>query len=141
MKIRVAAIQTKTILEANEQKKNIAKAKEYVEEAATQGAKLICFPETYPGPWKSPLSYSPIKDLEEIASQYDVYLIAGANIPVSGNPQKGYCSEVLVGPKGFIGRYNRTTPKGPWIYKGGHFGILITKRQMNCLFLIYHFVR
>lgn len=121
MKIRVAAIQTKTILEANEQKKNIAKAKEYVEEAATQGAKLICFPETYPGPWKSPLSYSPIKDLEEIASQYDVYLIAGANIPVSGNPQKGYCSEVLVGPKGFIGRYNRTTPKGPWIYKGGAF--------------------
>ena len=113
--------QTQTFLEAVEQKKNIERAREYVAEAARQGAKFICFPETYPGPWKAPLSYSPVKPLEEMASEYGVYIVAGANWPVPGKPDRGYCSEVLIGPKGLIGRYNRTLPKGPWIYKGGRF--------------------
>lgn len=121
MRVRVAAIQTKTFLEPDEQKQNIEKAREYIAEAASQGAKLICFPETYPGPWKAPLSYSPVKPLEEMASRHGVYIVAGANWPVPGKPDKGYCSEILVGPKGLIGRYNRAIPKGPWIYKGGRY--------------------
>jgi len=121
MKVKVAAIQTKTFPEADEQKKNIEKAWEYVGEAAKQGAQLICFPETYPGPWKAPLSYSPIGPLQEMASKHDVYIVAGANQPVPSRPDRGYCSEVLVGPKGLVGRYNRTIPKGPWIYQGGRF--------------------
>jgi predicted amidohydrolase len=121
MKVRVAAVQTKTFLEADGQKKNIAKAKEYVAEAAGQGAQVVCFPETYPGPWKAPLKYSPVDSLEEMAAAHDVYIVAGANYPVLGKPDKGYCSEILVGPKGLIGRYNRTVPRGPWIYKGGRF--------------------
>lgn len=121
MKVKVAAIQTKTFPEADEQKKNIEKAWEYVGEAAKQGAQLICFPETYPGPWKAPLSYSPIGPLQEMASKHNVYIVAGANQPVPGKPDLGYCSEVLVGPKGLVGRYNRTIPKGPWIYQGGRF--------------------
>jgi predicted amidohydrolase len=119
--MKVAAIQTKTFLEADEQKKNIEMAWEYVADAAGQGAKLICFPETYPGPWKAPLSYSPVKPLEEMASKFGVYIIGGANWPVPGKPERGYCSEILVGPNGLIGRYNRTIPQGPWIYKGGRF--------------------
>ena len=59
--------------------------------------------------------------LEEMASKHEVYIVAGANCPVPGEPGKGYCSEVLIGPEGLIGRYNRTIPKGPWIYKGGRF--------------------
>jgi predicted amidohydrolase len=121
MKVKVAAVQTKTFLEADEQRKNIEMARDYVAEAAKQGAQFICFPETYPGPWKAPLSYSPVRPLEEMASEYGVYIIAGANWPVPGKSDKGYCSEVLIGPKGLIGRYNRTIPKGPWIYKGGRF--------------------
>jgi predicted amidohydrolase len=121
MKIKVAAVQTKTFLEADEQKRNIEKAREYVAEAAQQGATFICFPETYPGPWKAPLSYSPVAPLEEMAREHHVYIIAGANCPVPGNPERGYTSQILVGPEGLIGRYNRTTPKGPWIYKGGRF--------------------
>jgi len=50
MKVKVAAIQTKTFLEADEQTKNIEKAREYTAEAARQGAKFVCFPETYPDP-------------------------------------------------------------------------------------------
>ena len=121
MKIKVAAIQTKTFLEPDEQKENIEKAWEYVAEAAEGGAKFVCFPETYPGPWKAPLSYSPVGPLEEMARKHGVYIVAGANWPVPGNPGRGYCSEILVGPKGLIGRYNRTIPQGPWIYKGGRF--------------------
>jgi predicted amidohydrolase len=121
MKVKVAAVQTKTFFEPDEQRKNIEKAGEYVAEAAAQGAKFVCFPETYPGPWKAPLSYSPVGPLEEMARQYGVYIVAGANWPVPGKPDRGYCSEVLIGPKGLIGRYNRTIPRGPWIYKGGRF--------------------
>jgi predicted amidohydrolase len=121
MKVKVAAVQTKTFLEADEQRRNIEMAREYVAEAAKQGAQFICFPETYPGPWKAPLSYSPVRPLEEMASEYGVYIVAGANWPVPGKPDRGYCSEVLIGPNGLIGRYNRTIPKGPWIYKGGRF--------------------
>lgn len=121
MKARIAVVQTNTFLEANEQKKNIERAKEYVVQAADQGAKFICFPESYPGPWKAPLNFSPIEPLEEVASKNGVYIIAGAFCPVPGNPSKGYASEVLIGPNGLIGRYNRTIPKGPWLYKGGRF--------------------
>lgn len=121
MTIKVAAIQTKTFPEADEQKRNIEKAWEYVAEAAQKGAKFVCFPETYPGPWKAPLSYSPIGPLEEMARKHNVYIVAGANCPVPGKPGRGYCSEVLIGPEGLIGRYNRAIPKGPWIYKGGRF--------------------
>jgi predicted amidohydrolase len=121
MGVKVAAIQTKTFLEADEQKKNIQKAWDYVAQASDQGAQFICFPETYPGPWKAPLSYSPLEPLEEMASKYGVYIVAGANCPVPEAPDRGYCSEVLIGPNGLIGRYNRTIPKGPWIYKGGRF--------------------
>src|SRR5512138_1948013 len=74
MKARVAAIQTKTFLEADEQKKNIEMAWQYAAEAAKQGANFLCFPETYPGPWKAPLSYSPVAPLEEMARKYGVYI-------------------------------------------------------------------
>jgi predicted amidohydrolase len=121
MGVKGAVIQPRTFLEADEQKKNIQKARDYVAEAADQGAQIICFPESYPGPWKAPLSYSPVEPLEEMASRHNVYILAGANCPVPGRSNKGYCSEVLVGPDGLMGRYNRTIPKGPWLYKGGRF--------------------
>ncbi len=121
MGVKVAAIQPKTFLEDDEQEKNIQKSQDYVAEAAERGAQYICFPEAYPGPWKAPLSYSPLEPLIEMASKHGVYIVAGANYPVPGEPSKGYCSEVLIGPDGLIGRYNRTIPKGPWIYKGGRF--------------------
>jgi len=121
VKVTVAAVQTKTELEADEQTKNIERAAEYVAEAAGRGAQFVCFPETYPGPWKAPLSYSPVEPLKEMAKQHNVFIIAGANCPVPGNEKRGYTSQIIVGPDGTVGRYNRTIPKGPWIYKGGRF--------------------
>ncbi|MBE0556204.1 MAG: hypothetical protein IH628_03140, partial [Proteobacteria bacterium] len=97
MKVTIAAVQTNTYLEADEQTKNIEKAGEYVAQAATLGAKFVCLPETYPGPWKAPLSYSPVEPLKEMAKTHDVYIVAGANCPVPGNPDRGYTSQILVG--------------------------------------------
>ena len=79
----------------------------YIDDAVSAGARIVCFAEACPGPWKAPLSYSPVKPLEEMAFRHGVYTVAGANWPVPGRPEKGYCSEILVGPKGLIGRYNR----------------------------------
>ncbi len=121
MKVTVAAVQTKTVLEADQQTKNIEMARQYVAQAAEQGAQFVCFPETYPGPWKAPLSYSPVEPLKEMAKEHNVIIIAGANCPVPGNPGRGYTSQIIVSPDGSVGRYNRTIPKGPWIYKGGRF--------------------
>jgi predicted amidohydrolase len=84
MKKKVAATQAETFLEADEQTKNIEKAREYIAEAARQGVQFVCFPETYPGPWKAPLSYSPVEPLWEMAKKHDVYIAAGANCPVLG---------------------------------------------------------
>ena len=92
MRVKVAAIQTKTFPEADEQKENIRKTRDYVAEAADQGVQFICFPEAYPGPWKAPLSFSPVKPLEEMASKHGVYIVAGANCPVPGKSNRGYCS-------------------------------------------------
>ena len=121
MKVTIAAVQTRTELEADQQPKNIERAAEYVAQAAGQGAQFVCFPETYPGPWKAPLSYSPVEPLQEMAKRHNVYIVAGANCPVPGNPKRGYTSQIIVGPDGSVGRYNRTIPKGPWIYQGGRF--------------------
>ena len=88
MKVKVAAVQTKTYLEADEQPRNIEKAGEYVAEAADRGAKFVCFPETYPGPWKAPLSFSPVQPLQEMAKAHDVTIIAG-KLPRTRKPAAG----------------------------------------------------
>ena len=50
---QVAAVQTKTFLKADEQTRNIEKARDYVAEVAVLGAKFVCFPEPYPGSGKA----------------------------------------------------------------------------------------
>ena len=132
MKIKVAAIQTKTFLEADEQTKNIEKAREYVAEAADLGAKFVCFPETYPGPWKAPLSYSPVEPLQEVAGKHDVYIVAGANCPVPGDPGRGYTSQILVGPDGSVGGTIERFPRDPGSIKGVVSGTMITRRPTTC---------
>ena len=34
---------------------NVAEAVATIAAAATQGAHFVCFPETYPGPWRMPM--------------------------------------------------------------------------------------
>ena len=41
-----------------------------------------------------------------MAKKHDVYIVAGANCPVPDNPERGYTSQILVGPDGSVGRYS-----------------------------------
>ena len=118
--IRIAVVQTKT--DAEDPPKNVQRALAYIEQAAAQGARVICLPETYPGPWSPPVNYDALPELAAKARDLDVFLIAGMVENVPNEPDQLYDTLVLLGPDGAeIGRYRRTTPEGPWIYRGGSF--------------------
>lgn len=118
--IRIAVVQTRT--DADDPPKNVAQALVYIEHAAAQGARIVCLPETYPGPWTPPLNYDAIPELAAKARDLDIFVIAGTIEEVPGHPEQHYNALVLIGPDGSeLGRYRRTTPEGPWIYQGGSF--------------------
>ena len=118
--VRIAVVQTRT--ETDDPPKNVRRAVTYVEQAAAQGARIVCLPETYPGPWTPPVDYDPLPELAASARDLDIYLIAGTIEAVPDEPDRYYNVLVLLGPDGLeVGRYRRTTPKGPWIYAGGDF--------------------
>ncbi|MGH2701136.1 MAG: carbon-nitrogen hydrolase family protein [Actinomycetota bacterium] len=117
--IRIAVVQSST--ETDDPPKNVQRALAYIEQAAAQGARIICLPETYPGPWTPPIDYDAIPELEAKARDLDVFLIAGMVEAILGDSVHNYNVLVLLGPDGEVGRYRRTTPQGPWIYKGGSF--------------------
>jgi predicted amidohydrolase len=113
--MKIAAVQPRTIIGLDEER-NIEQSLGQIEKAAKQGAKIVCFPETYPGPFREPITYSPLSKLGHCAKVNDVYVVAGT-IEYADD---SHCYDVaaLIGPDGnVVGKYNRTTPAGPWIYK------------------------
>ncbi len=118
--IRVAMVQALTDVE--DPVANVDHALHYLELASVQGADIVCFPETYPGPWTPPLDYDPLPQLCQGAVEHGLYVVAGLIEAVAERPERYYVSEVLIDSRGHIvGRYRRTTPPGPWIYQGGEF--------------------
>lgn len=118
--IRIAVVQTRA--DTDDPQKNVQQAVSYVQQAAALGARIVCLPETYPGPWTTPMDYDGLPALRDAARDLDVFLIAGTIEPVPGEDDRFYNVLVLVGPAGEeVGRYRRTTPEGPWIYAGGSF--------------------
>ena len=49
--------------------RNVADAVQWIERAAADGADFVCFPETYPGPWRMPATFDPSAALSEAAHQ------------------------------------------------------------------------
>jgi predicted amidohydrolase len=118
--IRIAVVQTRA--DTDDPPKNVQQAVSYVQQAAALGARIVCLPETYPGPWTTPMDYEGLPSLRDAARDLDVFLIAGTIEPVPGETDRFYNALVLIGPTGEeAGRYRRTTPEGPWIYEGGSF--------------------
>lgn len=118
--VRVAMVQSLVRVEAGAA--NVERAVTYLEQAAALGAEIVCFPETYPGPWTPPLGYDPLPDLCAAAREHSVYVIAGLIEPADGLPERYHVKEVLIDAGGEIaGEYRRTTPRGPWLYKGSRF--------------------
>jgi predicted amidohydrolase len=118
-KVKVAAVSSETVYGEGEWQ-NAFKAVAYVDEAASMGAQLVCFPEGYPGPCSGPmdsegrLSSTPIQMLCEKAKQHKVYISAG-NVEPSGEIEAAYylCNK-LISPEGkILANYKRCQPTHP----------------------------
>jgi len=100
--------------------RNVADAVRAVERAADEGADFVCFPETYPGPWRMPALFDPTAALAEAAAKHGVHAVFGTIEPIDANRATAYNLIVMAYPDGREpARYRRTHPNGPWIYTGG----------------------
>ena len=107
-----------------EDEKNVADALRMVERAAGEGADFVCFPESYPGPWRMPATYDPTAAMAEAAIKHRVHVVFGTLEPIdakiAGNAAAAYNLTCMAFPDGRVpARYRRTHPNGPWIYAGG----------------------
>jgi predicted amidohydrolase len=99
---------------------NIGEGVRYIERAAAEGAHFVCFPETYPGPWRMPASFDPTSAMVAAAAKHKVHVVFGTIEPISHNEATAYNLICMAYPDGRApARYRRTHPNGPWIYTGG----------------------
>lgn len=118
MKVKVAAVQPESVW-GEEEYKNAEQALLYLEEAASTGAQLICFPEGYPGPAHGPLeserlAVPPIEMLRLRTKELGVY-VAASNVEAHPTiPDTYYLCQKLISPQGeIIGDHRRVQPDEP----------------------------
>ena len=100
--------------------RNLMDALQQVSYAAAQGAEVVAFPETYPGPWRTPMTFDPTEAMAAAAGEHGVTIQFGTLEAIPDEPDAAYNVLKLIGPNGTInGVYRRTHPPGPWIYAGG----------------------
>jgi predicted amidohydrolase len=115
MGIKIAAVQPKSYA-GKDEKKNLDSALKYIDVAAESGAKIVCFPEMYPGPVHPTINFDTVP-LYRKAKEKKVYVIRGKREKAEPVGYFNICAEVI-GPDGkSIGTYKRTTPSGPYVYK------------------------
>ena len=124
---------------------NLVHFTEFIEQAAAKDARLVCFPEL------ALVSYSTHKEvlqaaeeipgpttkkLEAIARRLNVYISVGM---AERDGKRHHIAQILVGPKGYLGKYRKNHPTGgeqtcgfspgesfpTWDVDGFRFGILI----------------
>lgn len=117
-RVRIAAFQPVTDLQRRAG--NVEHAVAAIASAAGQGADLVLLPETYPGPWTPPLDYDALPALRAAAREHAIFIAAGFIEPAEDGGF--YVSHGLIDDQGeLLGTYRRTTPTGPWLYKGHFF--------------------
>jgi predicted amidohydrolase len=119
MTFRIAVVQP-ICHPPGEDEANVAEGVRVVERAAAEGADFVCFPETYPGPWRMPATFDPTPAMAEAAAKHGIYVVFGTIEPISHNEGTAYNLICMAYPDGRRpARYRRTHPNGPWIYTGG----------------------
>jgi predicted amidohydrolase len=99
---------------------NVADAVRAIERAAAEGAQFVCFPESYPGPWRMPAKFDPAAALVHAAERHKVHVVFGTLEPIDAAAGTAYNLTCIAYPDGRpLARYRRTHPNGPWIYTGG----------------------
>src|ERR1700681_4815647 len=118
MTFRIAVVQPISHLPGHDEN-NVAEAIGHVERSAAEGAHFVCFPETYPGPWRMPAHYDPTAAMAEAAARHKVHVVFGTIEPIRQKDATAYTLICMAHPDGQVVRYRRTHPNGPWIYTGG----------------------
>jgi predicted amidohydrolase len=119
MAFRIAVVQPLSHPPGDDER-NIADAVRAIEHAAGEGADFVCFPETYPGPWRMPAQFDPIPAMAEAAATRRVHAVFGTIEPIERKAAAAHNLIVMAYPDGREpARYRRTHPNGPWIYTGG----------------------
>jgi predicted amidohydrolase len=121
MSVRIAVVQP-VAYPPPEDERNVEAAVRYVEQAADQGAQIVAFPESYPGPWRMPATFDPGEAMREVAQRCGVHVQYGTLEPLDDQQRTAHNLLRLATPTGEpAGTYRRTHPPGPWIYTGGAF--------------------
>jgi predicted amidohydrolase len=118
MTFRIAVVQPLSH-RPGEDAANVADAVNHIERAARDGAAFVCFPETYPGPWRMPATFDPTSAMAEAASKHGVHVVFGTIAPIDEKAATAYNLICMAYPDGRVAKYRRTHPNGPWIYTGG----------------------
>jgi predicted amidohydrolase len=119
MTFRIAVVQPISHPPA-EAERNLPEALRTIERAAQEGAHFVCFPETYPGPWRMPATFDPSAEIAAAAAKHGVHAVFGTLEPISEKDATAYNLICMAYPDGRkVARYRRTHPNGPWIYTGG----------------------
>ena len=119
MTFRIAAVQPISH-RPPEDERNVGDAVRAVERAAGEGAHFVCFPESYPGPFRMPATFDPTAALAEAAAKHGVHVVFGTVEPIDATAGSAYNLTAMAFPDGRApARYRRTHPNGPWIYTGG----------------------
>src|SRR5947209_4066244 len=119
MSFRIAVVQP-ICHPAGTDEANVADAVHAIARAADEGAHFVCFPETYPGPWRMPARFDPTAALVEAAAKHRTHVVFGTIEPIDDKAATAFNLICMAYPDGRApARYRRTHPNGPWIYTGG----------------------
>jgi len=115
--VRLGLAQTMTWFGADE-KRNLDRAVELVEEAGGSGVDLLCFAENYPGPFTESNRYEVESVMADAARRAGVAVAYGTSL--EADDRTFHIATVVVDSDGETrGAYLRTHPGGPYIYRDG----------------------
>src|SRR5262249_58604622 len=97
--------------------RTVADAVRHVEAAAREGAQVVAFPETYPGPWRMPMRFDPTPALADAARRCGVYVQFGTLEPLEAGGRRAHNVLRLARPAGGPPDcYRRAPPPRPRDY-------------------------
>ena len=118
---RIALVQPITAPPPDDER-NVAACVAWIERAAREGADFVCFPESYPGPWRMHATFDPTPAIAEAAAKHRVHVIYGTVEPIDRAKATAYNLTCMAFPDGRApAAYRRSHPNGPWIYTGGKY--------------------
>lgn len=117
--MKIAVVQPITHASPDDER-NVKDAVAHIEAAAVANADFVVFPESYPGPWRMPMSFDPTAAMVDAAAQSHLHVVFGTMEPIDETAGTAHQLTVLAYPDGRApGVYRRTHPPGPWLYTGG----------------------